>query len=859
MEEGVLPVRVHPPDFSLPPPPFPQAALPQLPAPSPAELFCGGAAELEYSIQRANPTQLFVGLEYVVEVQVPAEERTKTRYENSYACMLCDQVFESDRGRLGFSGKKKILEHLSRMSHKLTYLNKHFPLVKERMLEPPAHECTLEGIDKVVSKIEEVFGRLKLKVVRGFSKFKINQEVIQRMVDKGEHIREDYDFIVTVTKKGRRSGDSGESKTRHKSSSSNQGKKKTPEIEVVREKTLDLIDKVESFISTSPKDPAVIKDKSSSSIKKSPKKRRSSSSKDKNEKERSRDRSMNKNKKRKDKSKSRSSSRRRKDKKLKKSSKPRSKSRSKERSKKKKRSKSRDVSRSRSRKRNKSGKTSSSKKDQDRKDRSHSGKRSEDRTRFKPDRKSLEAPFNSQESRPLCLKQEIEIVELSDEEEVKREKSFKAQKDLESKVGRYLADEALLLKHWAAQKQIYCNEPNKHPAYEAEWGKFWKAKYAELTAAGVDHTTYNMEPEWIEAWTKLFEAEQRRGVEAEKELLREKHEVTYSDIEVFRARGPCTDSQASTSTRAQPETDSLVSTLNLLGGLETKGSLGKGLSFRLLRLKNEAYELEASKNGASMELLHTKDCHSLLVIARERLRSVANGSLEAKLALQSLAGLLKVSRCEEDEILEVSQPSPPHATWPASASGGQESAQRLDVEAELRRQFLATGRTLTQADMAALVEAELVRQRHQLPPAGHQPVHHLLPLLGLGQPQPEEAVSPPPMLLPGEAPSQAFSAYSHPLPLLGDEAAVDWGSIQHIVSSVNSSSQAEPGDQAHPDTPIKDPRLTYFSMEEMKVLVSNFKTLDKDEQSDFVQHMRLLEDKDPEQVKIIKKQFWRDS
>ena len=44
---------------------------------------------------------------------------------------------------------------------------KHFKTLKEEKLEPPKNVPTIEGIDKIVEKIERYFGRLKIHLVIG--------------------------------------------------------------------------------------------------------------------------------------------------------------------------------------------------------------------------------------------------------------------------------------------------------------------------------------------------------------------------------------------------------------------------------------------------------------------------------------------------------------------------------------------------------------------------------------------------------------------------------------------------------------------------------------------------------------------
>ncbi|XP_067616185.1 uncharacterized protein [Eurosta solidaginis] len=45
--------------------------------------------------------------------------------------------------------------------------------------------------------------------------------------------------------------------------------------------------------------------------------------------------------------------------------------------------------------------------------------------------------------------------------------------------------------------QIYRSDPESHPEYNKEWEQFWKHRKNELIEAGLDHRTYNYQPEWV--------------------------------------------------------------------------------------------------------------------------------------------------------------------------------------------------------------------------------------------------------------------------------------------------------------------------------------------------------------------------
>jgi len=64
-----------------------------------------------------------VGLEYIVEVR-PIREG-----EPWYTCRLCETQFRTTAGD-EVSNQRKVLRHLRMISHKLNFLQTHFPKVK---------------------------------------------------------------------------------------------------------------------------------------------------------------------------------------------------------------------------------------------------------------------------------------------------------------------------------------------------------------------------------------------------------------------------------------------------------------------------------------------------------------------------------------------------------------------------------------------------------------------------------------------------------------------------------------------------------------------------------------------------------
>lgn len=68
----------------------------------------------------------------------------------------------------------------------------------------------------------------------------------------------------------------------------------------------------------------------------------------------------------------------------------------------------------------------------------------------------------------------------------------------------------------------YRRKPEEHPMYKDEWIEFWGRRYKELKKEGrVNANDYNYKPEWIKYWTKRVE-----------EMFKEKREALKEEIRV---------------------------------------------------------------------------------------------------------------------------------------------------------------------------------------------------------------------------------------------------------------------------------------------------------------------------------------
>ena len=70
------------------------------------------------------------------------------------------------------------------------FQEKHFQLIKNERLS--RSNFSPESVDLIVRKIEEVFGRLEVRLVIGTSRYQDNEEFVTQTIHSGEH------FNITV-------------------------------------------------------------------------------------------------------------------------------------------------------------------------------------------------------------------------------------------------------------------------------------------------------------------------------------------------------------------------------------------------------------------------------------------------------------------------------------------------------------------------------------------------------------------------------------------------------------------------------------------------------------------------------------
>lgn len=709
----------YPPPMNLPtasfgshPPPSAHQPHWMLPHGPQEELFPKDKiANLQTILNKCND-QYFIGLEYVVEIQHVDHDKRGSWY----SCRLCEAMFQSKDGSASCIDSMR--HHLTLASHKLNYLLKHFKTLKEEKLEPPKNVPTIEGIDKIVEKIERYFGRLKIHLVIGQNIFFINLEKIDKYINDGRHFEENVEFLDLILKK-RKPMQSGKT-TMYPSP---ERRNRTTSVE--KEKNIG-------------------KDKDRNSSKKRESKKR----------ERSRSRSRTKNKmneiQRKHGSRSRSKSKeyssRDKKKKLSKTSdndfsrkgvKDRRYSRSKSRSRHPSTAKDRRRSqRSRSKTYEYTCNPTSVKIEMEKSSTAgHEMKRSsnEDSTKYSRS-KSPNQNYKEYEKQKHTIRKsksksrsKVDVTNsvssLSDKNENGRNQKSKGKQILS-----FLEEEVIMLKEMEQEKTLYYDTPSKHPLYESEWGKFWKKKFDELKAKGIDINGHNLTPEWIVEWRNFFDGEHAKKKSREREILLKKWDLESKDIEWFNSNNktikekvpevislsdsdddcevvrsaspwekntppPPVKSRPSTSKMSVVETErdprrrksgskggkdispkpkvkvstddaSILDTLRFLKNLETANLLGN-LGQKVDELMETALGLEKDEYGSSQLLVDQNECHTFMDQAREMINHKLGAGLVpdrkkpvCRLTINNISILLRQSTCQENEILEIDNSTP---------------------------------------------------------------------------------------------------------------------------------------------------------------------------------------------------------
>merc|ERR1719447_2547020 len=810
-----------------------------------------------------------VGLEYIVEVR-PVREG-----DPWYTCRLCDRVFSTTSGD-EISNQRKLLRHLRMISHKLNFLQTHFPRVKRLMLEEPENKCTEEVVNRVVAKIERTFGHSKVRLVVGSETYNRSEAELDMVITKGAHFVEDDSFVESFRKKAKKRNKSRSKSRSKESKSKKRSRSKSPEkSKRTKTESPEQSKSKEVIMVLKKKEKVKRKNALSSSTSRSP------SPHAKKMKKKSEDEKVSSN----EKSKVKGATKQ-----------------------KKKKVSRRSSSSSSSRSRSSSPPSPSTLKVMDK---IISKKRGKRRSESSPERKkSKKDKKSSKKAKPARERCYSSSPSPPKQSKLKKREKLDASRDtikaslsnVEERVKKFKQEETEMFEELRQEQEKFYQSPSTHPQYQTEWNLFWKTEHEKLsrvTMVGGAEVSKIIEAKWVAHWKDFFDKSHESKMQERRKSLMALNRISIAEIEEIMLKQKPADEvitlddssdedngnrdianeQNNQSRNVSKPVDtvksssvdaSLLSTLRLLASLDTGGNLGEGMGIKLGQLQEAALTLEGSQFGSSEGLVRERDCSSFLDTARERLAlridqgRIGPGQKQAaRLALDNLEVLLRKFGVEREEVLEV------------DSVGVEEAAIRKRVELQL------AGKVVSAQDMAALIEAERVRARLNLGPGldagltSSGVAANLFSVYPSGQPtnpsQPEvwAAVSrmfnqpsshqqqPQNFHLLQQAvreqqPSTSANAFS------SDESSPPRSDITPSIIQEKPSSPSVPSSSSFPtkspnrQSDIKAEPFESLTEEELIHLVKGFKDLDQKDKRDLIGYMKKLEKTNLAMVQRVK-------
>ncbi|XP_053969959.1 uncharacterized protein LOC128871859 isoform X1 [Anastrepha ludens] len=190
----------------------------------------------------------------------------------------------------------------------------------------------------------------------------------------------------------------------------------------------------------------------------------------------------------------------------------------------------------------------------------------------------------------------------------------------------------------------YRKNPESHPLYDEEWNGFWRRRKEQLVSQGIDHRSYNYQPEWVKYFKNRLEELFEKEISDSKREIRNRlsdYEINNSSnllahIKDFglksdntyelqnEKRSPDVISQSANSRYLENEMrdgkPTVIHVLRLLTALEDYlGSLGT----KIMDLLSKALMIEKNCNNSQLEqqILTFHNC-TLLETAVEKLKGL---------------------------------------------------------------------------------------------------------------------------------------------------------------------------------------------------------------------------------------------
>ncbi len=365
------------------------------------------------------------------------------------------------------------------------------------------------------------------------------------------------------------------------------------------------------------------------------------------------------------------------------------------------------------------------------------------------------------------------------------------------------------------------DEPGKHPKYQASWNQFYKQKCREK--GGKPVATGEITNEWIGVWKDLFFRFHEDEVKQEKNRLMNRHRLFYKDIEEFlkqdkgaanpRVEKPVASKSPPAKKKGTDSDTSVIGNLRILSALEM---ILDELGSDVVRCLGRANSLDANEgHGTSNEMIHDGDFFKLMGAARAKLlektthpeRLNANQLNAAKICIGNLTALMDKSRCHT--LGEITL-----------------SAADIDLKARIvnivATKFSQAGTDVSTAEFNRIVDYEFKRARQMTSSTFSSSTN-----------VPEQST--------GTTPS-----------------SINWGALENAVQTASAMpasgfSTAVAAQKLMPLETSSNRDYSSLSIDDLAVLFRNFQSLDQENQRKLVEHMRYLENTNPEKVLQLRK------
>ena len=442
------------------------------------------------------------------------------------------------------------------------------------------------------------------------------------------------------------------------------------------------------------------------------------------------------------------------------------------------------------------------------------------------------------------------------------------------------------------EKKQFLAKPNDHPEYQSRWRKFWSRK--QKLHGPKNQDVNQLIPEWTAEWRAFLDDEFQRKLSAKdpRKIASVRSEgkaelVTLSgesDDEIkyqppisehvssnntpstsrilptsnSRVQSPCQAKSESSNlvklerfevlkTYQVPKEDfSVLSLINILSSLNSKGLMMEDLGSKLQKIKSLALSLEEKSHGDSKLLVDEKECFNFVDQCQETLKQKLRSGLVAEshkrtvqIGLDLIEMFFAQSSCQRSEVLEVACFSP--------LTSEDEPVTKIKIAEAIEAELHGCSKRITQEEFNSLVEAEFIRVRNKINPkiVNPCPQQHYVKSSASGASNP-----------------QHFSAYTNPPTVSGiqrieQQPRVDWDSIIKALQVAKHQSSTpnvnlERGSNSQQSIVRPQSSSDQLSEDEIVALVKNIHQLPSDSKQELLEYMKQIELLDPMKAYRIK-------